>query len=163
MYKPMIIQFVCIGNTYRSRLAEAYFNVLRVPGWQAVSSGVRASRNLNGPITIYALEILCEQKWDTVAKKEWNQTTKSGLAESDVVVFMHKECFDACVSDLDFTPKNYKVWGIADMEADSHDELAFIQAMHIARDTFVRICARVDELVVELARGESRPRQNKKS
>ncbi len=56
----MLILFVCMGNSYRSRLAEAYMNSLGLPGIVVGSAGVFAAENLNGPITKYAKDLIHE-------------------------------------------------------------------------------------------------------
>ena len=69
----MTLHFVCVGNTYRSRIAEVCFNALGVPGWWAISSGVRTARNLNGPIDRYTAAVLGENGLS--GKEWWTQTT----------------------------------------------------------------------------------------
>jgi protein-tyrosine-phosphatase len=144
----MIVHFVCVGNTYRSRLAEAYFASLDVPMWQAASSGVSAEKNLNGPICWYAIEILKENKiGQSVLEKGWTQTTRENLEKSDRAVFMHRECLDLCRQNIGFVPEHYDVWDIEDMEAIAKNEEAFRQAMEKARETFQQIRKHIDSLV----------------
>ena len=54
----MIIHFICTGNIYRSRLAQAYCASKGVPRLDVVSSGIQTT--LNGGVTIasYAVDIL---------------------------------------------------------------------------------------------------------
>jgi protein-tyrosine-phosphatase len=144
----MIVHFVCIGNTYRSRLAEAWFNVLGVPGWRAVSSGVRAARNLSGPIDRYTAGVLREN--GLAGKEWWTQTTKEGLVESDIVVFMHQECLDLCREYLKFVPKQYLVWDIVDMDELPKTEDSVEPELRIARKTSEAIRKRVDVLAAPL-------------
>jgi|SRR5271168_2959495 len=113
----MIIQFVCRGNTFRSRLAEAYFNSLDIVGWKAISSGVEATKNLNGVICWYTKEILEENNFYSSDKNHWTQISKEKLDSSDFIVFIDKSCFDDCLTYYGdtFLSKPYKIWSIKDM------------------------------------------------
>lgn len=42
------IHFVCRGNNFRSRLAEAYLNSKKLPGIKVISSGIEAEKMIAG-------------------------------------------------------------------------------------------------------------------
>ncbi len=147
----MIIHFVCIGNTYRSRLAEAYFHSVSVSGWEACSSGVCTERNYGVVLCWYTKNILDEQHLTT--KECWTQTTVENLRQSDRAVFMHQECLDLWQQKSDYMPGAYEVWDIMDMPGDDvdseramRDEYIRARVMKEARETFRKICERVDAL-----------------
>lgn len=147
----MTIHFVCVGNTYRSRLAEEYFNSLCVPNWQAVSSGVQATRNLNGPLCRYTKAIFQENNLGlSTSDKGWTQTTRENLERSDLVIFMHQNVFDLCKKEIRYIPKNFVVWDIADIDFKPKNEEESDQALAIARDTFRKIQTYVDDSVQNL-------------
>jgi len=41
------VLFVCVGNSFRSQMAEAYFNKYAPEGWMAVSAGIRPAENIH--------------------------------------------------------------------------------------------------------------------
>ncbi len=142
--KTMKAHFVCRGNTYRSRLAEAYFNSLAIPDWSAVSSGIEASDNLNGPITTYAARILAAHDIATYGKASWAQSTKENLEESDVVVFMNKDVYLECSDKIRPVLQKYYVWSVEDVNPRGLDAET-IESLTDA--TFAEIVEEVSSLV----------------
>ncbi|MBD3362864.1 hypothetical protein GF362_04035 [Candidatus Dojkabacteria bacterium] len=111
----MHIHFVCTGNTFRSRLAEAYLKSKKVDGLIVSSSGVEADQNNNGCITWYAQRIAKNSDLIPFITESWRQTTKELLEDVDLVIFMRKDHLKKCKSDLNFSPESYKVWEIPDL------------------------------------------------
>ena len=111
----MIIHFICRGNSYRSRLAEAYLNSKNSSGLKSISSGIIASRNGSGPISWYAQRIIENEKLVPFESLSWQQTTKEILKQGDFTIFMQQEPYDYCRNRLGFTQKNYEIWDIQDM------------------------------------------------
>lgn len=111
----MIIHFICRGNTYRSRLAEAYLNSKRLSSLKSISSGIIASANESGPISWYGQRILQNEKLVPFESPGWQQTTKGLLKQGDFTIFMQQEHYDYCRKKLDFNPKNYEIWNIKDL------------------------------------------------
>ena len=61
------VMFLCTGNYYRSRLAEAYFNwqaQKRGAAWKAVSRGLALSANNPGPMSSHTRARLAEHRID---------------------------------------------------------------------------------------------------
>lgn len=52
------VEFVCSGNTFRSRTAEAYLKSKGVAGIVVSSSGPTANLDLNGPISWWGQRII---------------------------------------------------------------------------------------------------------
>jgi protein-tyrosine-phosphatase len=92
----MRIHFVCTGNIYRSRLAEAYCNSLCVPGIHVFSSGIRAGMEGDAPISPYAADVLTRYGFDGYATARWQRTSAELVRASDVLVFMESEHHRFC-------------------------------------------------------------------
>ncbi|OGZ05615.1 MAG: hypothetical protein A2845_04610 [Candidatus Lloydbacteria bacterium RIFCSPHIGHO2_01_FULL_49_22] len=117
----MKIHFVCRGNTYRSRLAEAYFNSLVIPDCFAVSSGIAALRNLNGPITTYAARIIAAHGFTQYGKIGWTQSTKEDLEAADIVVFMNADVYRDCCAIIGPVMQRFYVWSVEDVTPEEFD------------------------------------------
>jgi protein-tyrosine-phosphatase len=87
----MRIRFVCTGNIYRSRLAEAYCKSLRIPELQVSSSGMGAGLNDDAAISPYAAEVLARYELDSHAAARGQRRTAELVRWSDVLVFMEPE------------------------------------------------------------------------
>lgn len=151
----MIVHFVCVGNTYRSRLAEALLNARGLPGVSATSSGIRAAENANGPVSWYALRLLKNNGLIPFMSPRWTQTTADVLASADLVVCMGSACHRHCREHYGFVASNYEVWdvpdvnepGYPDQQADPGDEQ---QIMRITERTFERLQREVEALAERL-------------
>jgi len=42
-----IVLFVCVENSFRSQIAEAYFNKFAPKGWRAISAGIKPANNIH--------------------------------------------------------------------------------------------------------------------
>lgn len=149
----MKIHFVCEGNTYRSRLAEAYANSLGLPGWEFSSSGVRASAGQNGPIS-WAAALALKQAGlaPFLPNRGWVETTAALVGEADVVVFMEERFQVFCAEKLGATPRRAVTWQVADVpEPALRDEARTRETLDVARRTLAQVSANVDELVRSLA------------
>jgi protein-tyrosine-phosphatase len=109
------IHFVCTGNIYRSRLAEAYCASRSIPGVHVSSSGIAAGRNDIVPISPYAAEILNRFGIDSWAAKHWQRTTAALVEASDVLVFMEAEHHRFCETWIDLVRQRIEVWAIEDL------------------------------------------------
>jgi len=143
----MNIHFVCRGNTYRSRLAEAYFNSLALPNWSAISSGIEATRDLNGPITPYAAKVIADHGLTLYGKSGWTQSTKEDLEASDIVVFLNEDVYRDCCHVINPELKKFYVWGIEDVEVIPDDRS---EMDPITEAIFARIVEEINGLVKTL-------------
>jgi protein-tyrosine-phosphatase len=84
------VHFICRGNSFRSRLAEAYLKSLNLKGITVLSSGTVAADHaaINGPLlncTRHVLGLHHILKYD---KGHWEQLTASRLSGNDITIFM---------------------------------------------------------------------------
>lgn len=144
------IHFVCTGNIYRSRLAEAYCASKRIPGVKVFSSGIAAGRDGNALISPYAADVLARYDLSRFASVRWRPTTASLVQACDVLVFMESEHHRFCGSWVEPARQRIKVWEIEDI---GPLEVAKISAK--VEQTFQLIRERVDLLLRELGLARS--------
>src|SRR5712692_6812963 len=111
----MTIHFICAGNIYRSRLAEAYCASKGVPGLRVLSSGIGTKLNRGVPIAVYAARVLRERGLEHFAAASWQQTTATLVRASDVLVFMEREHYSFCEDWLDPVRQTVEIWDIPDI------------------------------------------------
>jgi protein-tyrosine-phosphatase len=148
----MRIHFVCTGNIYRSRLAEAYCASICGPGIQVVSSGIAAGRDGDTPISTYAAEILSKYALTSHAAAHWQRTTPALVRASDVLVFMETEHLRFCGDWIEPERQRIEVWEIEDIGP--------IEAAEIAKKverTFAAIRQRTDALLATLGQSGTGP------
>lgn len=145
----MKIQFVCKGNTFRSRLAEAYLKSKNMPDLIVSSSGIEAEKNLNGPVCFYTVDILKKYNLIQYLSKHWRVTDKKDLEEQDLLIFMDSLEYEFCLNELHCDISNYEIWDIPDIPDEflipNHKDAKKIIA--IAEGDFEKIKAKVDTLV----------------
>lgn len=145
----MKIHFVCTGNTFRSRLAEAYLKSKKIENLEVSSSGTEASRNLNGPICNYTIDILRKNNIAQCASKYWTMTTKNILEQQDLIVFIRKIHYDHCVNKLHASVNNYILWDIPDLSDVKIENLSEFGKTdkEITENIYIKIKEEVDKLI----------------
>jgi protein-tyrosine-phosphatase len=111
----MTIHFICTGNIYRSRIAEAYCTSKGVPGLRVLSSGIRTVLNRGISIAPYAARILREQGLEGFATRGWRQTTAALVRASDLLVFMEREHYAFCEGWIDPVRQRIEIWNVPDV------------------------------------------------
>lgn len=144
---PKVVHFVCTGNIYRSRMAEAYFNHLKIPGLKATSSGIYADSHDSGPVSWYSLRILYNNWFVDGMSRDHKTTTVEMLEQSDFVVFMEDMHLNHCKDVLGYTPKFSQVWNIPDLFPVHITDKEIIET---SENTFSRIKINVDKLIDQL-------------
>lgn len=151
----MHIHFVCSGNSYRSRLAEAYLkSKAQNKDVTVSSSGIRATvhRFGNGPICWYAMRLM--KRHDLIEFMSWHerQTTKEILADVDLLICMRQEHLEFCQS-LGYKGK-FEMWNIPDLNemegfvpSTLHGIETDINHIKLTEQTFKLIVGKVDNLV----------------
>ena len=150
----MRIHFICTGNIYRSRLAEAYCNSRCVLGLQVSSSGIAAGREGDAAISPYAADVLARYGLRSHAAAHWQRTTPALVQASDVLVFMESEHRSFCEEWIDATRQRIEVWGIEDVGPIAQTEIA-----NKVERTFTIIRQRTDSLMTLLSRRAQPPSQ----
>ena len=148
----MIIHFICRGNTYRSRLAEAYLNSKQSTTLKSISSGIVASKNGNGPISWYAQRIIENEKLVPFESPGWQQTTKEIIERADFTIFMQQDSCDYCRERLGFTQNNYEIWDIKDMGEFLFSSIGMrpateMEKIKVSEETFESIKGKIDDLI----------------
>lgn len=151
----MLIHFICSGNTYRSRLAEAYLKSKQIQGIECISSGVEAEYNYNGPITWQAARILRDKELIQFMSNYWTQTTKELLDKSDLIIFVTDYQYNFCKEKLGYSGKNFEVWDIKDINdfglmegPNTLDE--DIKIIQLSDQAFSILKQKIDELIEKL-------------
>ena len=124
------IHFVCRGNVYRSRMAEAYIRSISNGKLTASSSGVQAYLALNGNVDPEAVKYLKAEKMDQHLSANWHQITQEDIDNNDTIVFMSQTVYDEAKKTLKIPKSKTVIWNIPDIDG-----------------VFSAIKVRVDELI----------------
>lgn len=141
----MKIHFVCTGNVYRSRLAEAWCVSRQIPGVEVSSSGIAAGRESPAPISPWAAAELDRRGLSSFAAKHWQRSTPELIAASDVVVFMESEHRHFCREWVEPARQTIEVWAIEDIGPIPAEDIP-----GAVERTFRRIRERTDSLLETL-------------
>lgn len=112
----MKLHFICRGNIYRSRLAEAYARYLteKSEGIDISSSGIESQRALHYNVNPITLEYLDADGLTDYLSQDRRQTTQELLDEADVLVFMNDPVYEDAKIMFDVPEEKSKVWHIPD-------------------------------------------------
>ena len=77
----MKIHFICSGNTFRSRLAEAYLKSKNINNLIVSSSGIEASKNFNGPIASHTAWLSDKYNLGPYMSETWRESNKKEIKE----------------------------------------------------------------------------------
>jgi len=141
----MTIHFICTGNIYRSRLAEAYCASKGVPGLSVSSSGIGATSNGGVPIASYAARVLSQRGLERFAAPSWQQTTAALVRASDVLVFMERQHHQFCEDWIDPIRQTIEIWDVPDVGPIDAERI-----MTKVEQTFEMIRKRADMLLAAL-------------
>jgi isopentenyl-diphosphate Delta-isomerase len=150
----MVIHFICTGNTFRSRLAEAYLKSLEIPAIEVMSSGTKARLN-DVRISPYTVLILDKYKITKFASKNKTQLTQSRLNEGDVTICVNRKVYRECQDEGFKLPQRTYIWDIDDVTLFSslfEEELSEHRVPETTETIYRNIREHVDELVGFLKR-----------
>jgi protein-tyrosine-phosphatase len=152
----MIIHFICRGNSFRSIIAEAYLNSLRIKDSSAVSSGTNAASDRAGNLVYYrlTLELLERHGIREFAKASYgDQLTQSRLGRADITVCMNRRVYDECLQHVAF-PASPRIWSVADIGEPGRSAHGEPEREHYREQAYQEIVMNVDRLVSDI--GSSR-------
>lgn len=78
-----IVLFVCVENSFRSQIAEAYFNKYAPEGWKAVSAGLKPAERVHPN----AVRLMLEEGID-ISHKKPQMMTKELQEKAEVAVIV---------------------------------------------------------------------------
>ena len=139
------IHFVCTGNVYRSRLAEAYCVSKQIPRIRVTSSGIAAGRDGDAAISPWAADVLKRYALLEYAAPTWQRSTEALVKASDVLVFMESEHQRSCEAWIVPRRHRVEVWEIEDIGPTE-----FSRIPEKVERTFAMIRERTDELLNRL-------------
>lgn len=110
------VHFVCRGNSFRSRIAEAYLKSLNIKGITVISSGTVAKEysNVNGLLLPYTKEVLVAHNLLKYDKSKWDQLTPSRVSNKDITIFIGQQSYKEAKAKK-MIHNNYTVWDIPDI------------------------------------------------
>jgi arsenate reductase len=128
------VLFVCVENSFRSQIAEAYFNRYAPEGWKAISAGIKPAENVHPN----AVKLMLEEGIDISHKKPQPMTRElQEKAEIAIIVCSGSLC------PVVYT-KHVEEWNMPDPAKMPLDDARKV------RDT---IKARILDLIERLKRG----------
>ena len=149
----MIIHFICRGNSFRSVIAEACLNSLRLTGLTATSSGTTAAahRTRNLPVYTRTRRLLAEHGIEEFAKVSYgDQLTQSRLDMAGLVVCMNQRVHDEC-QPLVTLPASTRVWSVADIGEPGRIARTETERALYRREAYQEIAAAIGQLVSEIS------------
>jgi len=78
-----IVLFVCVENSFRSQIAEAYFNRFAPEGWRAISAGLTPAESVHPN----AIRLMLEEGIDISYKKP-QQLTRELQEEAEMAIIV---------------------------------------------------------------------------
>lgn len=151
----MEVHFVCKGNLYRGRLAQAYLQSKQVPGITVTSSGTEANKHKGviGPISWEAMRLIKNYDLVPFMKHFSEETIEQMLSQANLVIFFEKEIYEAVKLRFPVLKMNYQLWEIPDIILPDYTPSIKdnVRRLEISERTFIVIKQKVDELVVQLS------------
>ncbi|HEU5004646.1 MAG TPA: NUDIX domain-containing protein [Candidatus Saccharimonadales bacterium] len=149
------IHFVCLGNAYRSRLAEAYAKSLNLKGFEFSSSGVAA--HLFEQRKPYYADLLAKNHMLLrFLSATQVQTSSKLLDEQDMIIFMHPDVLEQAKKEYQINMFKVHCWNIDDLwqicleRKVSESDLD--KTVKLAEETFQKIKRDVDRLASQITK-----------
>jgi protein-tyrosine-phosphatase/8-oxo-dGTP pyrophosphatase MutT (NUDIX family) len=147
--KKINIHFVCRGNIYRSRLAEAYLKSFQNAAWGVSSSGIGATKHAKVHISPWTEMLAVKNDIKDWLSETNIQTSQEVLDGSDLIVFMNKDVYQDAKKSYEFNEDKTLVWHVKDREDWPEDMIP----KNKRRKTFDQIKKSVDQFIKDITAG----------
>ncbi len=81
------VLFACVENSFRSQIAEAYFNKFAPKDWKAISGGVKPAEKVN-PNAI----LLMKEEGIDISKNKPQPLTQENQLKAEIAVIVMWKC-----------------------------------------------------------------------
>lgn len=147
----MIIHFICRGNSFRSIIAEAYLNSLKINDLVVFSTGSVAAAAKARNLLYYqmTLDILGRHGIREYAKDDYgDQLTQAHLDEADISVCMNQIVYDECRKSVTFRA-NPEIWSVTDIGEPGRVARTDQENQQYREEAYQEITGNVDQLVAQ--------------
>jgi protein-tyrosine-phosphatase len=155
----MIIHFICRGNAFRSIIAEAYLNSLKIKDSSVLSSGTVAEshKERNAASHRVTLSLLEEHGIREFAKTGYgDQLTHSRLERADITVCLNQRVYDECQQYAAFSADAH-IWSVADIGEPGRIPHSELEKRHYREEVYQEIIRNVNRLVSGFRRDGHEP------
>jgi protein-tyrosine-phosphatase len=145
----VIIHFICRGNSFRSIIAEAYLNSLKINDLVALSSGSTAAVAKAGNLPYYqlTLELLGWHGIREYAKDDYgDQLTQPLLDGADIAVCMNQVVYDECLKSVTFRGSP-EIWSVTDIGEPGRIARTELENLRYREEAYQEIVRNVDQLI----------------
>jgi protein-tyrosine-phosphatase len=124
LFKKKTILFLCVHNSFRSQMAEAYFNKFAKEkglNWQAKSAGFLEAKKINEKVII-----LMKEEGIDISQKKPKLVTAKMKKLADKIVVVCKECAELKLCAILPKDKDIEHWNLnnpAEMELSEAREI----------------------------------------